>query len=183
MATKKVELEKIIEGCVKHDKKSQKELFEMLYGKAMATCMRYIRDNDTAQDVVQESFIKLFKNIESYDGSGSFESWARRFFINSSIDHIRRNKNTVIMEDSERVEDESPYVIDFDVKELDSKEILNAVKSLPDGYRSVFNLYAIEGYSHKEIADMLDISEGTSKSNYHRARKSLVEKLSHLRNN
>jgi RNA polymerase sigma-70 factor (ECF subfamily) len=175
-------LEATIEGCKKRNRKSQKALFEMFYGKALGICMRYIRDKDTAQDIAQIGFIKLYKNIDSYAHEGNFEGWMRRFFVNSSIDYIRKNKNRFMIEDSENIKDEDSYDLELDeVSRIPSEQIVDAVRELPDGYRAVFNLYAVEGYTHSEISKILEISEGTSKSNYHRAKKALSEKLSHLK--
>ena len=178
-------LNKMIEGCKNQRNKSQKALFEAFYGKAMGICMRYIKDEDAAKDVVQDSFIKLFNKIDTYDSTGSFEGWLKKIFVNGSLDHIRSQKSrkTYPLEFSENIEDED--ALDFEYEKIPTipvDKILTAIKKLPVGYRTIFNLYAVEGYSHKEVAGILEIHEGTSKSSYHKAKRILAEELSLIKN-
>ena len=174
-------LNDIIEGCKNQKNRSQKALFETFYGKAMGICMRYVKDEDAANDVVQEGFIKLFKNIESFKSQGNFEGWLRKIFVNGSLDHIRsqKSRNTYPLEFSENIEDEDALEFQYEkIAAIPAEKIYTAIKNLPVGYRTIFNLYAIEGYSHKEVSDILEIHEGTSKSSYHKAKKILAEELS-----
>lgn len=144
----------------------------------MGVCLRYTRDQDTAQEVLQVGFIKVFEKLEHFDFKGSFEGWVRRIIVNTSIDSIRKNKRGPISTDEEYLfndADSSPED-DSDLIELNSikaEHAMEAIQSLSPAYKTVFNLYVIENYSHKEIAEILDISEGTSKSNLAKAKQNL----------
>ncbi len=165
----------IIQGCVDGKRNYQKMLYEQFSSKMFYVCLRYTRSREDAEDVLQEGFIKIFKNISNFKTEGSFEGWIRRIMVNSAIDHIRKQKEAKIFNDVENlaVNHESDFVADSRLKE---KELMAIVKTLPFGYQTVFNLYVIEGYSHNEIAGMLNISEGTSKSQLSKAK----EQLRHL---
>lgn len=174
----------IIKGCIKQDRASQKALYEQLYGKMMGVCLRYAKSRDEAKDMVQEGFMKVFNNIRGFGNNGSFEGWVRRIMVNNAIDHLRRNKQEYLIvstvranEAADRAEEEEDE--DF-LSSIHREDILKAVQQLSPAYRTVFNLYAIEGFSHKQIAEMLDISEGTSKSNLAKARFNLRKNLIHL---
>jgi RNA polymerase sigma-70 factor (ECF subfamily) len=137
--------------------------------------MRYANNADDAQDLLQEGFIKVFRNLEKFRAEGSFEGWVRRVFVNTSIEHFRR-KHTV----NSITEKEESVIEDADITALDNlaeKDIINLVQELSPGYRTVFNMYVIEGYSHKEIGNILGISEGTSKSQLARAKAILQKKV------
>ena len=172
----KQELQKIVEGCVKGKRKYQQKLFELYYGKMTGVCMRYAKDNDEAQDMVQNGFIKVFAKLDVYNFTGSLEGWIRRIMVNTAIDQIRKNKRDPFsIEDDARIqniEEEIP----FEVEESNSETLIKAEKAvkaigeLSPAYKMVFNLYVIEGYTHKEIAEYLGISEGTSKSNLAKAK-------------
>ncbi|MBO9573321.1 MAG: sigma-70 family RNA polymerase sigma factor [Chitinophagaceae bacterium] len=154
----------------------QKELYDRFAGKMYSVCLRYANNADDAQDLLQEGFIKVFKNLHRFRAEGSFEGWVRRVFVNSSIEHFRK-KSIQLSKVSEKEED---TIGDSDISALDSlaeKDIIRLIQELSPGYRTVFNLYAIEGYSHKEIAEQLGISEGTSKSQLARARSILQKKV------
>lgn len=177
------ELRKIVDGCVKGKAKYQKKLFELFYGKMMGVCMRYSRDQDEAQDIVQNGFIKIFNKIEVYNFEGSLEGWIRRIMVNTAIDHIRKNKRDPFsIEDEDRIEsaDVDNVFVQEEEEEIKIKaEIaMKAISKLSPAYRTVFNLYVIEGFTHKEIAEYLGISEGTSKSNLAKAKQKLKEELS-----
>lgn len=160
--------ESIIDGCRKGDRKSQYILYESYSRKMMGICMRYVNDVMDAEDIVQNGFVKVFNNIEKFRGEGSFEGWMRRIFVNCAIEHYRRNVNMYPVLD---IEYHEPDAMDESaVSHLNSEDLLNLIQKLSPGYKTVFNLYAIEGYSHKEIGTMLGISEGTSKSQLARAR-------------
>ncbi|MGV6861398.1 MAG: RNA polymerase sigma factor [Putridiphycobacter sp.] len=177
------ELQIIVEGCVKGKRKYQKMLFERFYGKMLGVCMRYAKDPDEAKDMAQNGFIKVYKKLDVYNFQGSLEGWIRRIMVNTAIDQIRKNKRDPFqLDDSIPVEDEQVEV-PFESEEqeteikIKAEKALAAINNLSTGYKTVFNLYVIEGYSHKEIADYLGISEGTSKSNLAKAKQKLREQL------
>ncbi|MCC7302904.1 MAG: RNA polymerase sigma factor [Bacteroidia bacterium] len=161
--------EELVSGCLKKNPLAQKQLWERFSRKMMGVCLRYSNDKDDAEDILQVGFIKVFENIESFKGSGSLEGWVRRIMVNTALNHYRQNKQSRESLDIEVVD----YMVEGDNQvsdRLDAKELMRMIQKLPPGFRSVFNLFAIEGYSHREIAEMLEISEGTSKSQYARAR-------------
>ncbi|MBK9270907.1 MAG: RNA polymerase sigma factor [Saprospiraceae bacterium] len=170
-----MEINQVIEACISGDRKSQKELFELLSGKMMAVCMRYARHKMEAEDLLQDGFVKVFQNMKQYKFEGPFEQWVRKIMIHNAIKkyHRKSNKNELL------VIDEIPeHGDDYNANNLlYYKELLNMVEELPDGYRMVFNLYAIEGYNHKEISEMMGIEESTSRSQLVKARKVLQDKL------
>ena len=158
----------LIKGCIKKDPKSQRLLYEKFAGKMYAICLRYIKEEASAEDVLVKGFTKIFEKIKQYKGDGSFEGWMRRIMVNESLQCIRKNKNMHLTADIETAH----HIMDFEMIEsqIAAKDLLKIIGQLPDGYRTAFNLYAIEGYSHQEIAEMLDISVNTSKSQLSRAR-------------
>lgn len=166
--------EQIIAGCVKNETKFQQMLYNMLSSKMFAVCLRYANEYNAAQDLLQEGFVKVFRNIEKFRGEGSFEGWVRRIFVNTAIEHYRKQVNMYALHDSETRSFE--YYEDNAIETLKHEDILKMIQKLSDGYRTVFNLYVIEGYSHKEIGEMMSISEGTSKSQLARARY-LLQKM------
>ncbi|MFT5581929.1 MAG: RNA polymerase sigma-70 factor (ECF subfamily) [Psychromonas sp.] len=183
----KKQLKGIIEGCIENNRKSQEQLFKLFYGKMFAVCLRYHKDRDDAQEVLQQGFIKVFDKLEVFDYTGSFEGWMRKIFSNLSIDVIRKSKKNPVFK--ERDED---FIDEDSTMEFEKEEELNllsfnaslameAIDALSPVYKTVFNLYVIEEYTHKEIAELLNISEGTSKSNLAKAkmnlRKILNEKI------
>jgi RNA polymerase sigma factor (sigma-70 family) len=164
----------MIAGCVKGDRKFQQALYNQLSGKMFAVCMRYANEYSSAQDLLQEGFVKVFRNIEKFRNEGSFEGWVRRIFVNTAIEHYRKQVTLYALHDTEVKSYE--YYEENAVETLKHQDILKMIQKLSDGYRTVFNLYVIEGYSHKEIGDMMGISEGTSKSQLARARY-LLQKM------
>lgn len=144
--------------------------------------MRYTKDHDRAQEVVQESFIKIFDKLDKFDFKGSFEGWMRRIMVNASIDAIRKRNRQPFLTDEEYVFNERSTVqehdFDEDITKIKAEYAMEAIQQLSPAYRTVFNLYVIENYSHKEIAEILDISEGTSKSNLAKAKQNLRKILS-----
>jgi len=174
----------LIEGCKKGKRECQKYLYER-YGRAMyGICLRYTSDADSAQDLLQDGFIKVFSSINSYSGKGSFEGWMKRIFINLALQSIRKEK--AIINNNEDIQNMPDLPDEESGNEscISEEELLKMVQDLPKGYRMVFNLYAIENLSHKEIAQMLNIAEGTSRSQYIRARQILQEKvLDYLKRN
>ena len=179
----KEELQEIVDGCIRGKRKFQKKLFEKYYGKMMAICYRYAKDSDEAQDMVQNGFIKVFKKLDVYNFEGSLEGWIRRIMVNTAIDQIRKNKrNPFLIDDEERVqnvEEDVPFSTEEDefYSKLKAKTAIKAISELSPAYRMVFNMYVIEGFTHKEIADYLGISEGTSKSNLAKAKQKLRAQL------
>lgn len=154
----------------------QEELYKRFSAKMYAVCLRYSNNSDDAQDLLQEGFIKVYRNLHRFRAEGSFEGWVRRVFVNSSIEHFRK-KSIKLASVSEK---EEANIEDADISALDTlaeKDIIKLIQELSPGYRTVFNLYVVEGYSHKEISEQLGISEGTSKSQLARARGILQKKV------
>jgi len=178
----KEQLKKIIEGCLRNDRRSQEAIFKLFYGKMMSVCMRYTNDKDTAQEVLQEGFVKVFEKLGAFDYKGSFEGWVRRIVANTAIDAIRRSKKNPILTDNDndfKIGGENPMEKQetIELGELKAEMAMEAIQKLSPAYRTVFNLYVLEEYSHKEIAEMLGISEGTSKSNLAKAKMNLQKIL------
>lgn len=163
----------LIEGCIRGDRKMQYELYERFAPKMFGVCLRYAANNEEAEDILQEGFIKVFKKIGSYRSEGSFEGWVRRIFVNTAIEHFRRKTHMQPITEKEESSVEGKYLSVLD--SLAEKDIVQLVQQLSPGYRTVFNMYVIEGYSHKQIADELGISEGTSKSQLSRAKQILQD--------
>ncbi|MDO5571312.1 MAG: RNA polymerase sigma factor [Bacteroidales bacterium] len=166
----------LIERCRKKDSKAQSILYELYSRKMMSVCLRYSSDIEDAKDLLQEGFVKVFSTLESYAFKGSFEGWVRRVFVNTALENLRKSD---ILKDSADLSDiENNVFADNNViEELSAKELLNTIAKLPMGYRTVFNMYAIEGYSYSEIAKMLEVEESTCRSRYLRARKMLQRKI------
>ncbi|MFM7681992.1 MAG: RNA polymerase sigma factor [Bacteroidota bacterium] len=182
-------LKEIVEGCLRGERRSQEALFKEFYGKMMAVCLRYISDRDTAQEVLQEGFIKVFDKLEVFDFKGSFEGWIRRIIANTAIDAIRKNKRNPFLSDQDNdfkqeVVNEMEEKEKIELAEVKAEVAMDAISKLSPAYRTVFNLYVLEDYSHKEIAEMLGINEGTSKSNLAKAKMNLQrilnEKFKHI---
>ncbi|MEQ6124512.1 sigma-70 family RNA polymerase sigma factor [Pseudotenacibaculum sp. MALMAid0570] len=166
-------LEEIIEQCCKQEISAQSEIYKRFSKKLFALCLKYSRDYQDAEDVLQDSFIIIFNKINQYKRKGSFEGWIKRITINVALQKYRQKTRLEVVR-SDAVSNEV-YV---DVEEdIETDFLLNLVQQLPDRYRLVFNLYVLDRFSHKEIAEMLEISEGTSKSNLSRARAILQEKV------
>jgi len=167
----------LIEGCKKGKRECQKYLYERYARSMFGLCLRYATDADAAQDLLQEGFIKIFSSIGSYSGKGSFEGWMKKIFINLALRSIRKEKALVHIDDIQNmpdIEDENLSEKAYDISE---EELIRMIQDLPKGYQMVFNLYAVEELSHKEIAGMLNIAEGTSRSQYMRAKQMLKEKV------
>jgi RNA polymerase sigma factor (sigma-70 family) len=169
------ELHQLIRGCVKQDRKSQKLLYKAFYGFSMAICLRYAGNRDEAAEVMNQGFFKVFKNIDRYDADRPFKAWLGKIMMNVSIDHYRANLKMAYTEDIETAEHLSDG--DYSDKNLNYNDLLAMVQKLPQAYRTVFNLFAIDGYSHDEIGEMLNINAGTSKSNLFKARQKLKQMI------
>ena len=166
-------LNKLIKQCADNDKKAQKEIYQLFAGKLFAICLKYSRNKQEAQDNFQDGFVTIFKKIGQFNFKGSFEGWLKRVMINTTLVKYREKRVLNIV--TEEIPDE--VIVDVDVDEISLDFLLNLIQELPERYRLVFNLYVLDGYSHKEIAKMLQIAEGTSKSNLARARAILKQKV------
>lgn len=165
----------IIRGCIAGDIRMQEALYRKYSARMYAVCLRYAGSADDAKDFLQEGFVKVYRNLERFRGEGSFEGWMRRIFVRTAIEHLRaRRLQTAPLPEGHDTDDESGWSA---LDGLALEDLMRMIRLLPDGYRTVFNLYAVEGYSHREIGEMLGISEGTSKSQLARARKALQEMI------
>ncbi len=172
-------LQKLIEKCVQNDRKAQAEVYQIYSGKLFALCLKYSKNYQEAQDNLQDGFITIFSKIERYKHKGSFEGWMKRIVINTAL--LKYRQKNILSLVSEEIPDKITVDIDEDTVSIDY--LLAIIQELPDRYRVVFNLYILDGYSHKEIAKELDITEGTSKSNLSRARMILKQKIEEEFNN
>ena len=180
MTAENFDITSLIEGCKNNDRKSQQFIYNKFYGKMMGVALRYFKDYDTASDVVQESFIKAFSKINQFEGGKNFGGWLKRIVINHSLDQLRKNKKVSFTND-EALQNQTYDNEDDDISYYSSikmNQILEAVHELSNSYKAVFNLYVLDGLTHKEIANVLGISVGTSKSNYAKAKKKLKTILS-----
>ena len=165
-----------IEGAKAGDRRSQKAIYDMLSGKMYAVCLRYMGDRDSAEDILQDGFVTLFTKLDSYSGEGSFEGWARKIFVNTALMSLRKKDALKGSEDVDaawNITSDDPTVFE----KIGYKDLLEMIAALPPGFRTVFNMYVIEGYSHKEIGEELGISETTSRSQLQRARVLLQSKI------
>ncbi len=158
----------LIKGCLTGDRRMQEELYRRFSPRMYGVCLRYAANAEEAEDILQEGFIKVYKKLSSYRGEGSFEGWIRRIFVNTAIEHFRRKTYQQPITEKHETTVEGKYLSVLD--NLAEKDIMKLIQGLSPGYRTVFNLYVVEGYTHKEIGDMLNISEGTSKSQLSRAK-------------
>jgi len=176
-----IDLSKIVEKCKAYDKKAQKELYDVYSSVLFGVCLRYSNSRADAEDILQEGFIKVFTKINYYTGKGSFEGWMRRIIVNTAISHYHKNKKYKENYDIDEIKETDVEGANFDTVDFTKEELFSVINKLPDGYKIIFSLYAIEGYKHKEIAKRLNISENTSKSQYSRAKdklKKMLEKIS-----
>lgn len=174
----KTELIDLIDRCKNNDRIAQRAIYELYSKKLFVVCLRYSSDYSEAEDMLQEGFIKIFHKIDKYNHSGSFGGWLSRLISNNCIDIIRKKPNLYALTDAKENSLEN-YTLDA-VDSLIGEDLLKVIQSLPTGYRTIFNMYVIEGYPHKEIAEKLNISPGTSKSQLNRARKLLQKKLEEI---
>ena len=169
----------LVSECAKGNARAQRALFDKFAPKMLTVCLRYAKDTTEAEDVLQEGFVKVFGKLSDFKMEGSLEGWIRRIMVNTSLDSIRKNKKYLT---DAKLEDVDYKVMSLESAsdQLQAEDLLKLVQLLPEGYKVVFNLFAIEGYSHKEIADLLGVSENTSKSQYSRARAHLRMQLEKL---
>lgn len=179
MTTADDRLQTIWEGCLSNDRKCQEQLYRLLAPRMLAVCMRYATDKDEAQDILQEGFIKMFRNMKNYRGEGSLEGWIRRIMVHCAISRYRKLKPMVLVEDFS-AETEMPMSKSYNDNGLEAKDLMKLIQKLPKTYRSVFNMYAIEGYSHQEIGSSLGMSELLSRTTLYRARAILKEMIGKL---
>jgi len=168
--------EAILQGCLKNEAAAQRELYNRYSPKMLAVCYRFAHNREDAEDMLQEGFIKVFSQMHTFLNKGAFEGWIRRIIVHTCINNLKKNKRfneslDIVHAHGIQVREESVPSI------VQAKQIVECIRLLPIGYRTVLNLYAIEGYSHKEIADMLDIEESTSRSQYTRAKQMLEDIL------
>jgi RNA polymerase sigma factor (sigma-70 family) len=168
--------EQLLQGCINKNVTAQKQLYDRFAKRMMGVCLRYADCNEEAQDILQDAFIKVFDRIESFKATGSLEGWIKKVMVNTALDNFRKKKHE---RDHISVDiNEVRYELHDEIHEtISAKELLGIIQKLPSGYRTVFNLYAIEGYDHKEISEMLGITESTSKSQYSRARACLQKAI------
>ena len=172
-----IDLSKILERCKKYDRKAQKELYDVYSPVLLGICIRYSKSREEAEDVLQDGFIKIFTKINDFKGDGSFEGWMKRIIVNTAISHYHKNKKHNEIYDIDDINETDIKGHSFESNDFTSEELFKVIDSLPEGYKVVFNLYAIEGYKHKEIAEMLNINQNTSKSQYSRAKEKIRQKL------
>jgi len=166
----------IVRRCLEGDRKAQKEVFDELSGKMLSLCLRYTGDMMTAQDMLQDGFVTLFSKMDTYKGDGSFEGWARRIFATTCLMYLRKKDALKMIDDLEEaraMSESSPSA----TESQGYKELMKLITEMPEGYRAIFNLFVIEGYSHKDISQMLGISEVTSRSQLSRAKNWLQAKI------
>jgi RNA polymerase sigma factor (sigma-70 family) len=167
--------QELILGCIQNDERCQRTLFEKYAGKMLTVCLRYARDKMEAEDWLQDAFVKVFRNISQFKAEGSFEGWIRRIVVNTSLKHLQKKKIHFEEVDADRGNYQSvdPYVYSH----LSEADLMKLINELPDGYKLVFNLHVIEGYSHDEIAAMLGIQDSTSRSQLVKARRYLQQAI------
>ncbi len=168
-------LKKILKGCLKNIKADQYKLYNLYSSRMYGVCLRYAGSTDEAQDILQEGFIRVFQHLRSFKGKGSFEGWIKRIMVNTAIEKYRERIYHLSIDSIS--ENDHHFTDNFAVELLEVNDVLALIQELPDQYRLVFNLFALEGYSHKEIGEMLSISESTSRSNLARARSLLKGKI------
>ncbi len=171
-------VQQLIKDCIAGERSQQEHLYKYFAPRMFGICLRYAKDYPQAEDILQEGFIKVFNNLNRFRAEGSFEGWMKRIFINTAIEYYRKSSQRIVIYESDSLPE---LALDSQIiSKLAMDELLQLIQQLPFGYRTVFNLFVIEGYSHKEIAAMLNISEGTSKSQLARARNNLQQSINAL---
>lgn len=165
----------LIAKCIEKDPVAQKKLFDMFTNRMYAICLRYAGDRDEAKDFLQEGFIRVFKNLKQFEFKGSFEGWVKRIFVNTAIEFYRKNAKDMSVSGYEGIENQG--IDDHTFENLKVADLMQLVQQLPKGYKTVFNLFAIEGFSHEEIAEQLGVTVSTSKSQLFKARLQLQDML------
>lgn len=168
--------QRLLDKCMKGDRNAQKALFDHLAPKMLSVCLRYVGNRTWAEDVLQDGFVTLFTKLDSYKGEGSFEGWARKIFVNTALMDLRRKDALKMSDDIEEARSLSSD-IGTPIQDIGYKELMALITELPPGFRTVFNMFVVEGYSHKEIAEKLGITEVTSRSQLNRARAWLQHRI------
>lgn len=171
------EIRNIINGCLKGSRRDQELLYRRYAAKLYAACLQYSGNDEEARDILQEGFIKIFENLIHYKYEGSFDGWVRRIIVNTALEKYRSKHNLYRVDDIDQIPEQFAEPDNEDYAGLGARDLMEIIRELPPRYRIVFNLFAIEGYSHKEISEMMSISEGTSKSNLSRARVILQRRV------
>ena len=171
------DIKNIIKGCLSGSRRDQELLYRRHAARLYAVCLQYSGNDDEARDILQEGFIKIFDNLIHYKHEGSFEGWMHRIIVNTALEKFRSKHNLFRVDDIDQIQEPDADPDNDDYSGLEADDLLDIIRQLPPKYRMVFNLFAIEGYSHKEISKMINISEGTSKSNLSRARMILQKKV------
>jgi RNA polymerase sigma-70 factor (ECF subfamily) len=172
----KYTLEELVKGCQNGERKYQELLYKTMSSKMLGICVRYAKDHFEAEDMMQTAFVKVFRKLNDFRGEGSFEGWVRRIMVHTSIEFYRKNLRTLSVVNIDETHEQANST-DFDMSSLNVQDLMKLIQNLSSGYRMVFNMYAIEGYSHKEIGEQLGITEGASKSQLSRARAILREQV------
>ena len=170
------EEKKLVKGCLRGDPIYQEMLYRKYAGKMFGVCLRYSKESDTARDLLQDSFIKVFQRLDQFRMEGSLEGWIRTIVVRTALSHFRGYTQMEVVSD---IHEQLPASdVNEIISDMSAKDLVEEIRQLPHGYRTIFNLYAIEGYTHREISEILEISEGTSKSQLARARALLKKRLS-----
>ncbi len=175
-----IDLHQIVKKCKAYDKKAQKELYDVYSPVLYGICLRYSKSEAEAEDVLQEGFVKILTKINDFKDIGSFEGWMKRIIVNTAISFYHKNKKYNETYDIDEITEKNTENYVWGNEDFTKEELLKVINDLPEGYRVIFNMYAIEGYKHKEIAEKLNISHNTSKSQYLRAKERIREKLEQL---
>jgi RNA polymerase sigma factor (sigma-70 family) len=183
----KADVERLVSNCINGDRVSQQEFYKAFYSKMMAICMRYASDAEDAKDLLHDGFIKIFNKLKGFKNEGSLEGWVRRIMVNNAIDHVRKKKETFVRSDNESIFDNLQNENENDAENellisIKAELLLKLIQNLSPAYRTVFNMYVIENYTHKEIAEILGINIGTSKSNLAKAKMKLRESFKKYEN-
>ncbi len=171
--------DRLIKLCIEGDRSAQKKLYDLLAARMFSVCIRYMGDRDSAEDILQDGFVTLFSKLDTYRGTGSFEGWARRIFVNTALMQLRKKDALSMSQDISEIRNlQAP--VTTQIQNLAYKNLMDAMVDMPAGFRTVFNMYIVEGYSHREIGEILNISETTSRTQLSRARVWLQKKLQSL---
>lgn len=173
-------LRELVDACLDNKPAAQKALYDLYAAQMMGVCYRYTRQMEEARDVLQDGFVKVFKNLHQWTGEGELGGWIRRIMVNTALNRLRDRKHLQWQDESAIPDDFETNSVPTPASHLDARQLADLIRQLPVGYQTVFNLHAVEGYSHVEIARLLGISEGTSRSQYLRARRLLMEKINQL---
>jgi len=176
-----IQTDRLIRDCRKGDSRAQLELYKKYYKSMYNIALRILNDTAEAEDVMQESFLSAFSKLETYRGEVTFGAWLKRIVINRSLDELRTRRTMISVESAPELVGEETGEPDFDYRGLEISDVKRAIGTLPDGYRVVLSLYLIEGYDHEEISGILNITNATSRTQYHRARKLLAKKLNEIK--